>query len=61
MSSELIVDSGLGFTEALSLVRRLGGSSPETIVLPTEGARRGSAAVLVLVEPDAQTVLDGFR
>ena len=61
MSSELIVDSGLGFTEALSLVRRLGGSSPETIVLPTEAARRGSAAVLVLVEPDAQTVLDGFR
>ncbi len=61
MSSELIVDSGLGFTEAVSLVRRLGGSSPETIVLPTEGARRGSAAVLVLVEPDAQTVLDGFR
>lgn len=61
MSSELIIDSGLGFGEALSLVRTLGGSEPVTVILPTEGARRGDAAVLVLVEPDAQAVLDGFR
>jgi LCP family protein required for cell wall assembly len=61
MSSELIVDSGLGFWEAASLVRRLGGSDPVTVVLPTEGVRRGQAAVLVLAEPEAQQVLDGFR
>ncbi len=61
MSSELIIDSGLGFGEALSLVRTLGGSSPETVILPVEGVRRGDAAVLVLVEPDAQAVLQRFR
>lgn len=61
MSSELVVDSGLGFTDALSLVRKLGGSSPDSVVLPTEGVRRGGAAVLVLVQPDASHVLDGFR
>jgi LCP family protein required for cell wall assembly len=61
MSSELIIDSGLGFGEALGLVRKLGGSSPETVILPTEGARRGDAAVLVLVEPDAQATLEQFR
>jgi LCP family protein required for cell wall assembly len=61
MSTELVVDSGLGFGEALGLVRKLGGGDPLTVVLPTEGARRGQASVLVLVEPDAQQVLDGFR
>jgi anionic cell wall polymer biosynthesis LytR-Cps2A-Psr (LCP) family protein len=61
LSSELVVDTGLGFTDAVSLVRRLGASSPDTVVLPTEGERIGGNAVLVLVEPDAQAVLDGFR
>ncbi len=61
MSSELIVDSGLGFFEALGLVRSLGGAEPETLLLPVQGVRRGSAAVLVTVEPDAQTVLAEFR
>lgn len=61
MSSELIVDSGLGFLDAARLVRRLGSSDPETVILPTEGVRRGGNAVLVTVEPDAQVVLDMFR
>lgn len=61
VSSELIIDSGLGFFEALGLVRTLGGTEPETLLLPVEGARRGTAAVLVTVEPDAQAVLDRFR
>lgn len=61
VSSELIVDSGLGFFEALGLVRSLGGAEPETLLLPVQGVRRGSAAVLVTVEPDAQTVLAEFR
>jgi LCP family protein required for cell wall assembly len=61
MSSELIVDDGLGFLEALSLVRKLGGSDPLTVVLPTEGARRGQAAVLILDQPEAEQVLAAFR
>ena len=61
MSDELVVDSGLGFWEATSLVRKMGGGSPLTVVLPTEGARRGDALVLVLDEPEAQEVLDAFR
>lgn len=61
VSSELIIDSGLGFFETLGLVRTLGGSEPETLLLPVEGVRRGTAAVLVTVEPDAQAVLDRFR
>ena len=61
MSSELIVDSGLGMGEAFSLVRTLGSSDPATIVLPVEGVRRGDAAVLILAEPAAQEVLAGFR
>lgn len=61
MSSELIIDSGLGFGEALSLVRRLGSSEMVTVILPTEGVRKGDAAVLELVEPDADTVLQQFR
>lgn len=61
MASELVVDSNLGFFEAMSLVRRLGGGEPMTVVLPTEGVRRGSAAVLILSEPAAQEILEGFR
>ena len=61
MSSELIVDSGLGFWEATTMVRKLGGSDPLTVVLPTEGARRGQAAVLVLDQPEAEQVLAAFR
>ena len=61
MSSELIIDSDLGFSEALKFVRKLGSSDPATVVLPTEGVRKGKAAVLVLLEPEAQVVLQGFR
>jgi anionic cell wall polymer biosynthesis LytR-Cps2A-Psr (LCP) family protein len=61
MSSQLVVDTGLGFMDALGLVRKLGSSDPETVVLPVEGVRRGEAAVVVTVEPDAQAVLDRFR
>jgi anionic cell wall polymer biosynthesis LytR-Cps2A-Psr (LCP) family protein len=61
MSSELIVDSGLGFWDAFSLIRKLGSSDPLTVVLPTEGARRGQAAVLVLDQPEAEQVLAAFR
>jgi hypothetical protein len=60
MSGGLTIDSGLGFGEASSLARRLGAASPESVVLPTEGARIGGAAVLLLQEEEAQPVLDRF-
>ncbi|MEX0767307.1 MAG: LCP family protein [Microthrixaceae bacterium] len=61
VSSELIIDSDLGFGEALRFIRQLGSSDPQTVVLPTEGVRKGRAAVLVLAEPEAQEVLNQFR
>jgi LCP family protein required for cell wall assembly len=61
LSGGLTIDSGLGFGEALSLARRLGASTPESVVLPTEGARIGEASVLLLQEEAAQPVLDRFR
>ncbi|MGI9579134.1 MAG: LCP family protein, partial [Microthrixaceae bacterium] len=61
LSGGLTVDSSLGFFEALSFARRLGGSTPETLVLPTRGARIGGASVLLLNENEAQPVLDRFR
>lgn len=61
VSSELVIDSGLGMRDACSLVRKLGGSDPLTVVLPTKGVRKGDAAVLVLDEPEAQAVLSAFR
>jgi len=61
MSSELIIDSGLGFSEALGFVRKLSSSDPVTVILPTEGVRKGKAAVVVLAEPEAQVTLQQFR
>lgn len=60
LSGGLTVDTGLGFTDALSLARRLGGTTPETVVLPTEGARKGGASVLVLLSDEAAPVLSRF-
>ncbi len=61
MSGGLTLDSGVGFLDAISLARRLGGSTPETVVLPTEGARIGGASVLLLRDAAAEPVLDRFR
>ena len=61
MSKGLTIDDGLGFTQALSLARRLGSAAPQSVVLPTEGARIGGASVLLLLEDEAQPVLDQFR
>lgn len=60
LSGGLTVDTGFGFADALSLVRRLGGTTPQTVVLPTEGARKGGASVLVLLEDEAAPVLSRF-
>lgn len=61
LSGGLTIDSGLGFGEAVSLARRLGATAPESVVLPTEGARIGGASVLLLQAEEAQPVLDRFR
>lgn len=61
VSKGLVVDTGFGLLDAISLARHLGGSAPETVILPTEGARIGGASVLVLVQPDADLVLEQFR
>lgn len=61
LSDGLTVDESLGALDMFRLVRTLGGSDPTTVVLPTVPATRDGAAVLVLQEPEAQQVLDGFR
>jgi LCP family protein required for cell wall assembly len=54
------IDDQWGFFDAFGVARRLAGADPATFVLPTVGARRGSAAVLLLVEDQAQPVLAEF-
>lgn len=61
VSGGLAVDTQLSFGDALGLTRRLGSSSPESVVLPTEGARIGGASVLLLKEDEAEPVLDRFH
>ncbi len=55
------VDDQLGVGDVWTLARRLSGSEPESLVLPTVGARKGGAAVLLLKEAEAQPVLARFR
>jgi LCP family protein required for cell wall assembly len=54
------VDDTLGVGDVWSLARKLAGTEPESVILPTEGTRKGSAAVLVLAQPQAGTVLARF-
>ncbi|HPB45550.1 MAG TPA: hypothetical protein PLP95_06825, partial [Microthrixaceae bacterium] len=59
-ASGVKVDQNIGFGDLLSLARRLGSGDPETRVLPTENARKGDAAVLVLRDAEALGVLMEF-
>lgn len=54
------VDSEVGFFDLVSLARDLGGTTPESVVLPTRPARKGQAAVLELKVDEAVDVLAGF-
>ncbi|MEZ5322613.1 MAG: LCP family protein [Microthrixaceae bacterium] len=54
------VDEALGFGDFFSLVRRLSGSMPTSVVLPTRNARRGGADVLDLDNAKALSVLARF-
>lgn len=61
LSGGLTADTGFGFVDALGLARHLGGTTPETVVLPTRGTRIGGAAVLVLEDDEAAPALSRFR
>lgn len=61
MSEGLHVDDQMTMLDMFRLARRLGGSDPATVILPTKPARKGQAAVLLLQEPEAMGVLAGFR
>lgn len=55
------IDDDLGFLEALRLLRRMQGLDPEPSSLPTSNFRTsGGAAVLRLIQPDADAVLADF-
>jgi LCP family protein required for cell wall assembly len=60
VASGVTVDTTFGVRDAWTLSRRVSGSEPETVILPTVPARRGGAAVLVLQQPEADAVLSGF-
>lgn len=61
LSSGLVLDDSIGFFDLVSLSRRLSATQPTTVVLPTRPARKGGAAVLLLVQPGAEAALGGFR
>ena len=61
LSGGLVLDESIGLFDLIGLARKLSGTDPATVVLPTKGARKGGAAVLVLDEPAADAVLAGFR
>ncbi len=56
------VDSGMSFLDAARFGWRLRGLDPEVATVPTTPlTTSGGAAVLLLREPDADAVLEGFR
>ena len=61
LSSGLVIDDSTGLFDLVGLARKLGGSDPETVILPTKPARKSGAAVLVLDEPAASAVLAQFK
>ena len=61
LSGGLVLDDSIGLFDLIGLARTLNGSEPATVLLPTKGARKGGAAVLVLQEPGADAVLAEFR
>lgn len=54
------VDQDFGVGDAWTLMRKVAGTSPETVVLPTDGANIGGASVLLLRDAEAIPVLEGF-
>ncbi|UDY36494.1 LCP family protein [Dermatobacter hominis] len=61
LSDGLVLDDSIGLFDLIGLARKLSGAEPTTVILPTKGARKGGAAVLVLDQPAADAALAGFR
>ncbi len=62
MADDIAIDDSLSLRDSLWLARRLGGSSPESVVLPVSPTTTsGGAQVLELRSQEAQPVLDRFR
>ena len=61
LSSGLVIDDSTGLFDLIGLARKLSGTQPTTVVLPTKPARKNGAAVLLLAQPGADAVLAGFR
>lgn len=61
LSSGLVLDDSTGVFDLFGLARRLSGTQPATVVLPTRPARKGAAEVLLLVQPGADAALAQFR
>ena len=57
----LRIDDTMSLVDALRFAWRMKGLEPEPAVLPTTGERIGGAAVLLLVDDEAQPVFDLFR
>jgi LCP family protein required for cell wall assembly len=54
------VDTQLGFGDVVSLARNLSGTDPTSVVLPTHGARKGGASILLLDTEASRPVLAQF-
>ncbi len=61
LSSGLVLDDSIGVFDLFDLARRLSATDPESVLLPTKGARKSGASVLVLDEPEAERVLATLR
>lgn len=61
LSSGLVIDDSTGLFDLIGLARKLSGTQPTTVVLPTKPARKNGAAVLLLAQPGADAALAGFR
>lgn len=62
LAKGLRIDDHMSFMDALGFARQMRGLNPESVPLPTYPYRTsGGAAVLGLVEPDANAVIERFQ
>ncbi|MFM7067941.1 MAG: LCP family protein [Actinomycetes bacterium] len=61
LADGVVIDDRVSMLGVLGLARKLSGTEPTTVVLPTRPARLGGAQVLVLDHPAADQRLSAFR
>jgi LCP family protein required for cell wall assembly len=61
LSSGLIMDDSISMFDLFGLARKLSGGTPLTVVLPTRPTTIDGAQVLLLQQPQADTVLAAFQ